>query len=88
MEEAKAVTEEVNTEVVSQLLRGERPKNMPYEEFKIKRSAVKKYLKNRAKGKFLYVSKEFSTIKDEEGKDKEVIKSYGPYRKDRQLPKE
>lgn len=72
---------DMNNPLVAQMLRGERPEGMSYDEFKIKRKAVEKYLKKRAKGRFIYVSKEADYITDEEGSKKKVIKSYGPYRR-------
>lgn len=72
---------DMNNPLVAQMLRGERPEEMSYDEFKIKRKAVEKYLKKRAKGRFVYVSKEADYITDEEGNKKKVIKSYGPYRR-------
>ena len=36
--------------IITQLIRGERPKNMSYEEYKIKRSAIKLFFKRRKKG--------------------------------------
>lgn len=72
---------DMSNPLVAQMLRGERPEGMSYDEFKIKRKAVEKYLKKRAKGKFIYVSKETDYIIDEEGSKQKVIKSYGPYRR-------
>ena len=72
---------DMNNPLVAQMLRGERPEGMSYDEFKIKRKAVEKYIKKRAKGKFVYVSKEVDYIIDEKGNKEKVIKSYGPYRR-------
>lgn len=68
-------------DVVALLLAGKRPEGMGFEEFRIKRAAVQSFLKRKAKGRFIYVSKELSTIQDENGDKKDVIKSYGPYKK-------
>lgn len=77
----ESTEKEMNEEVIAQMLSGKRPENMSYEEFRIKRKMIGNFLKRKSRGKFFYVAKEVSTIKDENGKDKKVIKSYGPYRK-------
>lgn len=45
--------ENLDEQIVRQLIRGERPEGMDYKEFRIKRKAIQKFLKNRryARGK-------------------------------------
>jgi len=69
---------EIKEDVVATLLSGKRPEGMDFEEYRIKRAAIKAFLKKRKKGRFIYISKEPGVIATEEGK-KDVIKSYGPY---------
>jgi hypothetical protein len=71
---------EVTEDMVSALISGRRPEGMGYEEFRIKRKALAKFLKARKRGRFFYVSKEKGkeTI---DGVERDVIKSYGPYKK-------
>lgn len=45
----KQIKNETDEEIIKQLVRGERPEGMDYEEFRIKRKAIQKYLKNRNK---------------------------------------
>lgn len=72
-----------NNPVITQLLRGERPKEMSYEEFKVKRKMIENYLRRKKKGNFIYISEEPVTITDEDGNKKKIIKNYGPYRKNK-----
>jgi len=83
MEEKRELTDSLEDRViVAQLLRGERPSDMKYDEFKIKRRAIKAYLKNRLKGKLAYISKELTTdIDPATGIKKEMIKVYPPYKR-------
>ena len=72
---------EINEIAVSQLMRGERPDGMSFEEFKIKRRAIKTFFKKRSKGRMFYLPKEVDYIENENKEKQKVIKSYGPYRK-------
>lgn len=73
---------EVTEEMIASLMSGRRPEGMNFEEFKIKRKALNKFMKRRNKGRFVYISKELGKeIID--GIERDVIKSYGPYRKDK-----
>jgi hypothetical protein len=40
----------VKEEIIKFLLRGKRPKDMDYNEFKLKRKAIQSYLKRRRNG--------------------------------------
>lgn len=46
--------------VVSQLLRGERPENMSFEEFKIKRKMINNFIEKRNRGYIFHKSKQGS----------------------------
>lgn len=41
---------EIQPDHIAQLMRGERPEEMGYNEFKLKRKAINYFLKNRKKG--------------------------------------
>lgn len=73
---------EVTEEMIASLMSGKRPEGMNFEEFKIKRKALNKFMKQRKKGRFVYISKELGK-ETVDGKEIDVIKSYGPYRKDK-----
>lgn len=77
--------EELREDVVSMLLAGKRPEGMDYREFQIKRKAVQTFLKRTKKGRFVYISKEQDTIVNEDGSKQNVIKSYGPYKKQKDV---
>lgn len=55
--------EQIKDELVAMLMRGERPEGMTYEDFKIKRKAIQKYIKQRNKGKLIHNSSETKVTK-------------------------
>jgi len=71
-----------NTLAIAQLMRGERPEDMSYSDFKIKRKIIQTYLKNKLKGTVFYVSKEFvEEVDPTTGVKYKTIKTYKPYKK-------
>ena len=74
--------EEPKEDIVAMLLSGKRPEGMGFEEYRVKRAAVQTFLRRRKRGRFIYISKELGT-ETIEGEKKEVIKSYGPYVKNK-----
>ena len=63
---------------IRQIIRGERPRDMPFREFKIKRKAIQLFLKRRTKKSFAYISSEIKTTG--KGLDKKTVrKTYSPY---------
>jgi len=71
-----------NELVIAQLMRGERPDGMSYQDFKIKRKAVQVYIKRKLKGSL--INKPQEEIVTKLGKDDEVLETKivnKPYKK-------
>lgn len=68
MEEKINEAAKVDPIIVAQLLRGERPVDMPYEEFKVKRKMIQSFIKRKNRGYLFHKSKQITDLGEKGGK--------------------